>query len=749
MGLTMTGLKSDIKSNSSSSSTDDDLQAPKSIQFPSASPTTANTKASQVFSWPRKRKLSQSREGGFGKTLGSGAFGTVYQVQPQEGANPKTRAVKVINSEEKAQKEYELSRRMPLRMKPPIKNPDTGKTYLVMAELPGRSLEEVLNEPQAYSVEELLTLSLAVARAVKEQVHDRGIIHNDIKLENIMVDWRDKEHPVVHVIDVGLGKSAEISDVGICAGTPGYCAPEKLNREGSTEKSDVYSLGVLFYLMWIDSKARQELLGFLRQISTDKINAWLNSPDCLTYFKEHSLIHCVLQNPNSSISQERRSFLEGVQERLLALMQGMLQVSCDERYRSERVVEVLDQLLLDYKLSGQEQSSRQSIEFTHRIAIGTLQSLRKQTHSVFSRIDSVKVTILISLNRIRDDSQAIKEFVDQLRFKALYGSKTKQDIRETVDAIVQAVKGAREQLEGIRNSLKKQFSKTKRELELLADVNYVLKTKHKKYDLNNLDDLVLLTACYQRYIDRNGMVQSEKNSQLGQNNVNLGEARQFLGSSLGLSAQPPSVVYPETIEDVIGSPEVKSNAIPEEQYGQNDGQTSEAKKISPVSQQLANTSNSDQKPALLDLPEQLPTIKNETSLKPKQPANTSKIPFGVIAVVSLLLAVIAAVLSISGVLPFVVAMGIAMFGLALVISMTTREACALPPDTETQVKHGSSYTEVLRSKIQDLPKNPENTEHKETGKNQEVFSSPLATQTGKQPTFQGKETQNQTKQNQP
>ena len=85
------------------------------------------------------------------------------------------------------------------------------------------------------------------------EAHKAGLVHQDIKPQNLMLCERGGQRDVVKVLDFGLvsnfRESAE--SVGRLAGTPLYMAPERITSSGRTDaRSDVYSLGAVeFYLL--------------------------------------------------------------------------------------------------------------------------------------------------------------------------------------------------------------------------------------------------------------------------------------------------------------------------------------------------------------------------------------------------------------------------------------------------------------------------------------------------------------------
>lgn len=126
-----------------------------------------------------------------------------------------------------------------------------GEWLIAMEYISGRSLREALAEP--LSPERFFALTLQLADAI-QAAHAAGILHCDIKPENIMVT----EQGFVKVLDFGLARMMAAPDATgatmsvpgkAFAGTPGYIAPEVLRESAPTEQSDIFSLGVVLYEM--------------------------------------------------------------------------------------------------------------------------------------------------------------------------------------------------------------------------------------------------------------------------------------------------------------------------------------------------------------------------------------------------------------------------------------------------------------------------------------------------------------------
>ena len=125
-----------------------------------------------------------------------------------------------------------------------------GIAWLVMALVSGGSLAGLLAREPRLSVEEVRRLVREIADAL-DYAHQRGVIHRDIKPDNILLDG-DSGRAVV--TDFGIARAMEagtrLTATGAAVGTPTYMSPEQAVGERQLDgRSDIYSLGVLAYQM--------------------------------------------------------------------------------------------------------------------------------------------------------------------------------------------------------------------------------------------------------------------------------------------------------------------------------------------------------------------------------------------------------------------------------------------------------------------------------------------------------------------
>lgn len=135
---------------------------------------------------------------------------------------------------------------------------DSGEPYLVMERLVGSDLRSLILAEGALAPERCARIAAQVLRGLRA-AHARGIVHRDLKSDNIFLTT---EHGQEHVklIDFGIskllepldgeGEASTLTATGAIVGTPHYISPEQAHGDASVdERSDLYSLGVVLYEM--------------------------------------------------------------------------------------------------------------------------------------------------------------------------------------------------------------------------------------------------------------------------------------------------------------------------------------------------------------------------------------------------------------------------------------------------------------------------------------------------------------------
>jgi serine/threonine-protein kinase len=127
---------------------------------------------------------------------------------------------------------------------------EEGELYLVMEYLVGTSLSSELAKgpmPLARAVDILEQMCAALARA-----HDLGVVHRDLKSDNILLSTRGGRKDFVKILDFGLAHLAmdpRLAPKGAVFGTPEYMSPEQARGEEAGPPSDLFALCVLFFDM--------------------------------------------------------------------------------------------------------------------------------------------------------------------------------------------------------------------------------------------------------------------------------------------------------------------------------------------------------------------------------------------------------------------------------------------------------------------------------------------------------------------
>jgi len=132
---------------------------------------------------------------------------------------------------------------------------DDGIHYYAMELLFGENFVELVAREGPLPPERVVYLVAQAARALAE-AHGRGLVHRDVKPENLFVTNAGGERDFVKVLDFGIVRreaeteGSHLTKTGTIAGTPAYLAPEVVRGESATACADVYALGgVLYFLL--------------------------------------------------------------------------------------------------------------------------------------------------------------------------------------------------------------------------------------------------------------------------------------------------------------------------------------------------------------------------------------------------------------------------------------------------------------------------------------------------------------------
>jgi serine/threonine-protein kinase len=125
---------------------------------------------------------------------------------------------------------------------------DATPPYLVMAFIPGQSLQQRIDRSGPLELKEILRIGMQTASGLAA-AHVQGLVHRDIKPANIMLENGIER---VRITDFGLARAvddASVSQNGAVAGTPQYMAPEQARGEPVDQRADLFALGSTLYAM--------------------------------------------------------------------------------------------------------------------------------------------------------------------------------------------------------------------------------------------------------------------------------------------------------------------------------------------------------------------------------------------------------------------------------------------------------------------------------------------------------------------
>jgi serine/threonine-protein kinase len=126
---------------------------------------------------------------------------------------------------------------------------ERSRLYMVIEWVEGRLLRSILNDEAPLPIERAVDFTLQICDAL-DTMHKHGVVHRDLKPENVMVDDRDR----IKLIDFGIAMKEDARrltfvDMSATLGTPDYISPEQVKGQRGDQRSDIYSLAIMFYEM--------------------------------------------------------------------------------------------------------------------------------------------------------------------------------------------------------------------------------------------------------------------------------------------------------------------------------------------------------------------------------------------------------------------------------------------------------------------------------------------------------------------
>jgi len=187
--------------------------------------------------------------------LGKGGMGKVYRVEDKKIKEEV--ALKLIKPDiasdkktiERFSNELKMARKIAHRnvCKMYDLGEERGSHYITMEYVPGEDLKSFIRRAGPLSAGKTIFIAKQICEGL-EEAHRLGVVHRDLKPQNIMIDKEGN----ARIMDFGIARSIVgkgITGAGVMIGTPEYMSPEQAEMKEVDQRSDIYSLGVILYEM--------------------------------------------------------------------------------------------------------------------------------------------------------------------------------------------------------------------------------------------------------------------------------------------------------------------------------------------------------------------------------------------------------------------------------------------------------------------------------------------------------------------
>lgn len=182
---------------------------------------------------------------------------------------------------------------------------DNGIYYIVMEYIEGKTLKQLIKKRGALTLSETIDIMLQITDGIS-QAHDSYIIHRDLKPQNIMI----KEDGTIKITDFGIAmalNSTQLTQTNSVMGSVHYLPPEQASGKGSTIRSDIYSMGILFYEILTGSlpfKGENAVEIALKQMR-DEIPSVCKKNSAIPQSVENVILKATAKNPKNRYSDSK------------------------------------------------------------------------------------------------------------------------------------------------------------------------------------------------------------------------------------------------------------------------------------------------------------------------------------------------------------------------------------------------------------------------------------------------------------
>jgi len=286
-----------------------------------------------------------------------------------------------------------------------IINNDIAINFLTMRQFTGTTLHEILPGNEKLTTDQRFRLTIALLRALKEQVHDLGLIHRDIKPSNIIVNLETME---VNIIDFGLSiENKSNNNNSAQTGHYQHVSPEIINGSRTiNEKSDIFSMGRVLSLLWGDTGVTWQIppLLTIKKLQTGDFNlqSLFNADKQFKDLKERSR-KPITRTIDNMVSHEAR-----------------------DRNPIDILMDEFNQIYFDH--CNPDINRNISQEFNY--GMEARKKLSNNNYKAFC------AGLKSFLDKINDDETSISAFTQGLGVHCLQAAKSKNDISKKIEATI-------------------------------------------------------------------------------------------------------------------------------------------------------------------------------------------------------------------------------------------------------------------------------------------------------------------------
>ena len=199
-------------------------------------------------------------------------------------------------------------------------SPD-GLVYIAMEFLDGQDLGQIVRTAGAMAWSDARDIVLQICRALRA-AHDKGIVHRDMKPENIFLIQREGQPHFVKILDFGIAKvmgldpnGPRLTRTGMIFGTPEYMAPEQAEGKDTDHRADIYAVGCIMYHLITGQTpfvAESFMTMLTKHLMEDPVPPSVRRPDLVVTPEMDTLVLKALEKDRDHRWQSMAELLEAV-----------------------------------------------------------------------------------------------------------------------------------------------------------------------------------------------------------------------------------------------------------------------------------------------------------------------------------------------------------------------------------------------------------------------------------------------------